>query len=625
MAARLGYDEEVLRKSLYKYSSEEKLLNPENKVYLPAVGGTTVYLFGDIKKLKSDKTEIALRVHDECNGSDVFGTDICTCRPYLIYSIQAAVECAQRGGIGVVIYYRKEGRALGEVTKFRVYNARKRQEGGDRPEMYFQQTVSIAGIRDARVQEIMPDVILWLGIDRIEKLLSMSNDKYEAILGSDINVLQRVSLPEDFVPENAMVEISAKIASGYNSNAEATDEVVKQLYKIDSVRHICGTIFDMAKEGKTKYFNLDLSKIPETSKFVAETIKKNYPDFNIPYHSRWRHFENLPGEPLETITNTWHCSKREYVRRLIDLVTISVLLDAGAGPNWKYVDDDGNTFYRSEGLAVASIDMFRSGKFSSDLAVCHRVNSVGIRSISLEEFKKLLQHSKNTPLVAIEARYQMLMRLADALDAAPEIFGYDIARPGNIVNYIEKISKNNHVSLVDIFEVLTENLASIWPTNSPKIKKGDVWAYQYLYKHGEPGSDLVPIHKIPQWLSYSLCEPLERLGYIIDDVDKLTGLAEYRNGGLFIDFDVLTFKNPKDKEHEYEVGSEVVVEWRALTICLLEVVAKEVRTILGKTIEELPMPKVLQGGTWAAGRAIAKIKRADGGSPLNIRLNGITF
>jgi len=471
----------------------------------------------------------------------------------------------------------------------------------------------------------MPDPILWLGIDRIDKLLSMSNDKYEAILGANINVLQRVSLPEDYVPENAMVEITAKIASGYASNTQATDEIVKQLSKIESVRRVCGKVFELAKEDKTKYFKLNLDKLPETAKYVADVILENYPNLDVPYHSRWRHYEKLPLDIIKNLTSTWKCTEKERARRLIDLVTMSVLLDAGAGSQWKYVDEDGNTFYRSEGLAVAIFDMFKAGKFSSDPAVPHRVNSVGIRSISLDDFKKGLQHSKNNPLVAIEARYQLLMRLADALENFPEIYGYDISRPGNIVNYLKKISDNKVVSLSALFDTIVESLSSIWPTNSPKIKKGDVWAYQYLYKQGESGSDLVPIHKIPQWLCYSLCEPLEQIGYVFTDVDALTGLAEYRNGGLFIDSGVLSLRNPQDQDYEYDVGSEVIVEWRALTIILLDLVADEVRKILGKTKEELSMPKILQGGTWAAGRKLALEKRKDGSSPISVRLNGITF
>jgi len=195
-AERLKMDEDVMRKALHEYTQNERVMDKKFNAFLPPVGGITVYFLGDVRKLHDKKTEVAFRVHDACCGSDVFGTDICTCRPYLIYAIQQAVECAQRGGVGLIIYFQKEGRSLGEVTKFRVYNARKRQAGGDRPEMYFAQTEAIAGIRDARFQEMMPDVLLWLGINRIDWLLSMSADKYDAISGAGIDVMQRVALPD---------------------------------------------------------------------------------------------------------------------------------------------------------------------------------------------------------------------------------------------------------------------------------------------------------------------------------------------------------------------------------------------------------------------------------------------
>src|SRR5258705_69938 len=138
-------------------------------VFLPPIGGTTVYLFGDVAKLSDARTRITCRVHDECNGSDVFGSDICTCRPYLIHGIEECARTAQSGGLGVTVYNRKEGRALGEVTKFLVYNARKRQEGGDAAAAYFERTECVAGVQDARFQQFMPAGIHWLGLLRTDR------------------------------------------------------------------------------------------------------------------------------------------------------------------------------------------------------------------------------------------------------------------------------------------------------------------------------------------------------------------------------------------------------------------------------------------------------------------------
>lgn len=223
LASRLDLSEDDFRHALHKYSNDNRLLDPNVRTYIPAVGGCTIYAFGDPRKIRDPATETCVRVHDECIGSDVFGSDICSCRPYLIFALREAVECAQRGGVGIVVYFRKEGRSLGEVIKFRVYNARINQEGGDRPEMYFHHTETIAGIRDARFQTMMPDVLNWLGLRRIDLLCSMSNEKYEAITGAGIQVMRRVDLPEDYVKESMKVELDAKIASGYHSDrAEST-------------------------------------------------------------------------------------------------------------------------------------------------------------------------------------------------------------------------------------------------------------------------------------------------------------------------------------------------------------------------------------------------------------------
>jgi GTP cyclohydrolase II len=206
----------------------ELVTRPDLQLFLPPIGGTTIYLFGDTAKLGRPETKIACRIHDECNGSDVFGSDICTCRPYLAHGIEVSIETAQRGGVGVISYNRKEGRALGEVTKFLVYNARKRQEGGDRAEAYFQRTECVAGVQDMRFQELMPDVLHWLGITRIDRLVSMSNMKYAPIVGSGIEVVERVPIPDELIPADAQVEMDAKKAAGYfTDQVPGVDELKK--------------------------------------------------------------------------------------------------------------------------------------------------------------------------------------------------------------------------------------------------------------------------------------------------------------------------------------------------------------------------------------------------------------
>lgn len=228
IAERLGVNEGELRKILFQETGgmfPELVTRPDLKVMLPPIGNTTVYIFGNPQDLAKPEVELTCRVHDECNGSDVFGSDICTCRPYLIYGIEDAARTAQRGGVGIIAYYRKEGRALGEVTKFLVYNARKRQQGGDSAATYFHRTECVAGVEDARFQELMPDILQFFGITKIHNLHSMSNMKYDAIVKSGIEVVNRISIPENLIPPDAQVEIEAKKAKGYfNPGAKKTEE-----------------------------------------------------------------------------------------------------------------------------------------------------------------------------------------------------------------------------------------------------------------------------------------------------------------------------------------------------------------------------------------------------------------
>ncbi|MDQ8020222.1 MAG: GTP cyclohydrolase II [Moraxellaceae bacterium] len=222
VAERFKIKESALRRALFEQTGgmfPELVTRPDLKVFLPPIGGMTLYFFGDVEKLGKPETKVACRLHDECNGSDVFGSDICTCRPYLAHGIEVCIEMAQQGGVGLVVYNRKEGRALGEVTKFLVYNARKRQVGGDRAETYFERTECVAGVQDMRFQELMPDVFHWLGITRIDRWASMSNMKHGALTAQGIEVVERVPIPDELIPADAKVEMDAKKAAGYFSES----------------------------------------------------------------------------------------------------------------------------------------------------------------------------------------------------------------------------------------------------------------------------------------------------------------------------------------------------------------------------------------------------------------------
>jgi len=235
LAKRLDVDENDLRRSLFENSGgmfPELVTRPDLKVFLPPIGGHTLYFMGDVSTIHDRNVPLACRVHDECNGSDVFGSDICTCRPYLCHGIEMCIDTAQKGGGGLVVYNRKEGRALGEVTKFLVYNARKRQVGGDSAAKYFERTECVAGVQDMRFQELMPDIFHWLGITKIDRFASMSNMKFDALAKHSIDIIERVAIPPELIPADAAVEMEAKKAAGYFTPGDQTIEDAAGLEKV---------------------------------------------------------------------------------------------------------------------------------------------------------------------------------------------------------------------------------------------------------------------------------------------------------------------------------------------------------------------------------------------------------
>jgi hypothetical protein len=308
----------------------------------------------------------------------------------------------------------------------------------------------------------------------------MSSDKYDAITAANIEVMQRVPLPDSYVPKNATVEISAKISAGYHADPSvmAVDDTVKELRNLEMIRERCGKVFARAQQGKTKHFNLDMSKMKDVFDLVMKTTKQNYPDMKIPYHSRWRHFNDMD---VQKLTAGWKCDEVEKVRRMLDLVTISVLLDAGAGNKWHYVDIHGKRLERSEGLAVASFDMFKDGIFSSDAALPHRVNSHGLKALQLKQLVKGFQIDEvENPMVGVEGRFKLLRRLARALDSNPQFFGAEAPRPGNLVDYVLKHRVGEGVDIKVLWKAVIEGFESIWPEHLSGIRRGDVWCYSPL-------------------------------------------------------------------------------------------------------------------------------------------------
>ena len=397
-----------------------------------------------------------------------------------------------------------------------------------------------------------------------------------------------------------------------------SDEV-KYLLSPNAIRERTKKIYKAALEGKT-HFKINEDKLALVTPYVINVIKENYPDLNIPFHSRWGHFKpggiDRAAQFREQLTD----DKIEIARKMLDLVITSVLLDAGAGPLWKY-NENGTKINRSEGLGVASFHMFMSGAFSSDGSQI--ANGQGLQKITPTDIKQHFQVSDDNPLVGVEGRANLLKSLGDCVISKPEVF--KDARPGNIIdhmisNYGEKFKAS------DLLYNVLLHFGDIWPARIKKdgISLGDVWSHSLLGEK-ETFESLVPIHKLSQWLTYSLIEPIMDAGINVTDVDGLTGLAEYRNGGLFVDLGALELRDPSLYEKAHLPSSELIIEWRALTLQLLDQIGEQVQNELGFTSNEFPLAKVLEGGTWWAGRKIAASKRSDNSPPIKIESDGTVF
>jgi hypothetical protein len=376
-------------------------------------------------------------------------------------------------------------------------------------------------------------------------------------------------------------------------------------------------------------FYVDLAKLDDTTRLVIDVTKAAYPSLDIPFHSRWRHFE-VAG------IDRWAALERQVqwpsaaarARAAFDLAIVSVLLDAGAGPGWRFHDaTTGESIGRSEGLALASLAMFSDGAFSSRADATLRADAAALAQLDDDRLRRGFQASEVNPLVGLDGRADLLRRLGRTVQAAPSVFGReDTPRPGGLFDHLSGLAENGALPATRILSELLTHLGPIWPSRLSLggVALGDCWRHPALHT-GDETEGLVPLHKLSQWLAYSLIEPLQASGIAVTDIDGLTGLAEYRNGGLFIDTGVLALRDPAVARHQHAIASELVVEWRALTVAMLDRLAERVRMRLGIDRERLPLPRILQGGTWAAGRKLARKLRPGGGPPLRIVSDGTVF
>jgi hypothetical protein len=379
---------------------------------------------------------------------------------------------------------------------------------------------------------------------------------------------------------------------------------------------------DLTKEGRG-HFAFHEEKVEPCVEYVLKTIKKNYPDLNIPFHSRWGHFRAGKIDRAQKFGELLKIDDViERARAKLDLVITSVLLDAGAGPAWNYHEEESQkSFNRSEGLGVASYYMFCSGVMSGDKKSL-KADGAGLTSVTADDLCTYFQVNDKNPLVGVEGRVALLNNLGRAMQ---NTLIFKDGRPGNIIDYLSnKCGKN--IPAPEILRAVLDGLGSIWPgrLSSGGVNLGDVWIHPGLAEAGTFNS-LVPIHKLSQWMTYSLIEPILEAGFNVTNVEGLTGLAEYRNGGLMIDSGILTFRKPEEALREWTPDSELIIEWRALTIVLLDRIGLAVQKALGRTASDFPLAKVLEGGTWWAGRYMAGELRPGGNPPLNIKSDGTVF
>jgi hypothetical protein len=389
----------------------------------------------------------------------------------------------------------------------------------------------------------------------------------------------------------------------------------RTLLSAAAVRERAHQVLDAALDGGLADWRVDLSRLEPAADLTAEVVHANYPDLQVPFHARWRHFV-VDGRDLwlDRADKTDWASAADRARAEFDLAFVSVLLDAGAGPAWRYEDGEtGVGLNRSEGLAVASLRLFEMGGFSTDPA--RPLQADGLAQVNAHLLGAAFQARPDNPLPGLDGRAALLRALSEA-----------VGRPGLLFDEMVAHSEAGRLPAASILEVLLERLGPIWPGRLllDGVSLGDCWRHPAV-RRTDATDGYMPLHKLSQWLAYSLIEPLQTAGIEVVEIDGLTGLAEYRNGGLFLDMGVLNLADPSYGAGSYAVDSVLVVGWRAMTVALLDRLAPLVRERLGVSAGDFPLARVLEGGSWAAGRRIARELRAEGGPPLSIVSDGTVF
>ncbi|MES2936682.1 MAG: URC4/urg3 family protein [Pseudomonadota bacterium] len=421
-------------------------------------------------------------------------------------------------------------------------------------------------------------------------------------------------------------------ASDHALHGGAAEQAAAILRTTTTVRERCGQLLARARNGDSRWFTVADGAIDDAARTIAEVTRRRFPRGHIPVHSRWRHFEAGGVDRKAELDRLLAGRTRtERARALIDLTVVSVLLDAGAGHDWKYTEPaSGQVYTRSEGLAVASYHAFVAGMFSSDKDRPLQVDAAGLRGLVTDRLAQVFQVSEINPMIGLEGRAVLMRRLGEVLGEQPEIFGPEIQRPGHLFDLIvgndgPDVPRTASIAAHDILSHLLMGLSGIWPAANAigTIALGDCWRHAAV--RGEGLTDgWVPFHKLSQWLTYSLLEPFEWSGVSVHGLEALTALPEYRNGGLMIDSGVLVPRDEAVASQVWQPGDEIIVEWRALTLALMDEVAGAVRRQLHLDADRMPLARVLEGGSWAAGRELAQ-RRRGGLPPLQVASDGTVF
>lgn len=401
----------------------------------------------------------------------------------------------------------------------------------------------------------------------------------------------------------------------------------RRMLTAGAVRERANRLFDLALMDRLEHFTVDLTRLDATARFVAELTRTEHPTLEVPPSARWRSFAVGEYDRWGSLVmaREW-ADERELGRAAIDLATLSVLTDAGAGPRWVYAEAaTGETFTRSEGLAVASLAMFASGIFSSEPFDPLRADARALAGLTAEELEDGFQVSASNPLVGLDGRLTLVNRLGQVLALRPDVFTAEDGslRPGGLLDHLFRLFPDGRVPASKVLDILNDALGGIWPGRYVLggVPLGDTWIHRKLATE-DATSGLMPLHRLSQWLTNSLIEPLTWAGLEVTDLDALTGLSDYRNGGLMIDSGLLQLRDRAELGRVHPVDGELVVEWRALTVALIDRLAGVVRQQLGRNAWNFPLSCVMEGGTWLAGRRLAREIRPDGSPPLMVESDG---